>query len=409
MKYLLILCLLGVSSLAEAILAGGRPNTFSGGNNAFAGVVNPANAVWIADRFDVGAFWVYQKASQTNEGNGLLPRRKIDLTYRARNILTFDFAIHKQAKLSVCTKEYDTSFSLALYTLPNPVKARTKDPIPPLGNTPVVVTNKTQAISAIFSFKLNKYHSFGISVDYLFFSHRRDGFQNSDNPLRSVSPGNVTNNGTDHSSGVGMTVGWRWNITEYLFFGTAWVRKSYCGQYRRYRGYEPHHAKNFNPQAVGAGFTYLFTPKLAGRLEVLWSNFGNLPAANNNILPDGSLNLNKRGSRKSPGPGLQDATFINMGLGYKFSEAFSTGVGYSHRIRLSQNNNILSHTYRLRTIYDVLTFGTHFKQGRNELFVIVSYGFKNKVSGQVPQQAGGGRRSGERQTVSFSLSWGNTF
>ena len=58
-RYLLILNLFAFYAEAYGALAGGRPNAFSEGQNAFAGIVNPANAVWIADRFNLGAFWTY--------------------------------------------------------------------------------------------------------------------------------------------------------------------------------------------------------------------------------------------------------------------------------------------------------------------------------------------------------------
>ncbi len=407
-KYLLIMNLFGVSASAYGVLAGGRPNAFSEGNNAFAGVVNPANAVWIADRFDVGAFWVHQKSSLNNPDNNpfFLPG-KTSFTYRSSNLFTADVAIHKQVKLKAASKSFDGSFSLAAYTVPTFVKLGTKKPIPISGTTPMRLLNKTNVISAVFSLKLNASHSLGFTIDYLYFSHRRSGFQNTDNSRRSVSPGHVTNKGMDHSNGIGFSVGWRWNITERLNFGAAWVRKSFCGQYRKYRGFEPHHAKNYIPQTVGAGFSYRFTSRLAGRLEVLWSNLGNLPNSNNNVLPDGRLNLNKRGSNKSPGSGLNDATFINIGMGYRLNSMLSLGAGLSHRIKLARKtSNILSHTYRLQTIYDTLSLGGNFIYKKHELFLVFSHGFRNKVSGFLPIELGGERFSGEKQNTSFSISWG---
>lgn len=408
MKYLLILNLLGFYAAAYGMLAGGRPNSFSEGNNAFAGVVNPANAVWIADRFDLGAFWVYQKSSLDNlDDNPRFSPGKMDFTYKCRNLFTADVAVHKQVKLNLGSEAYDSSVSLAAYTLPSLVKLGTKKPIPGAGTTPVVLRNRTDVISAVFSLKLNAAHSVGFTFDYIYFSHRRDGFQNSDNPLRSVSPGHVTNNGTDHSNGIGFSIGWRWNITEQLNFGAAWTKKSYCGQFRKYRGYEPHHAENYTPQLFGAGFSYRFNTKLAGRLEVLWSNLGNLPGSNNNILSDGSLNLNKRGSDKSPGPGLTDATYINIGMGYKVNSMLSLGLGLSHRIKLPRrNSNILSHTYRLQTIYDILSLGANFNYEKHDLFLVLSKGFRNKVSGFLPSEIGGGRLAGEKENISLSISWG---
>lgn len=407
-KYLLILSQFGLYASAYGALAGGRPNAFSEGQNAFAGVVNPANAVWLADRFDIGAFWVHQKSNLTNhENNPLFPPGNLDLTHRSSNLFTADAAIHRRVKLKICSKEYDSSISLAAFSLPSYTKLRSKIPIPFAGNTPLRICYKTDVISAVFSLKLNAWHSIGFSMDYLYLSHRRDGYQNSDNPLRSVSPGHVTNNGIDHSHGIGFSIGWRWKITKDLDFGTAWSIKSYCGQFRKYRGFEPHHADNYTPHSVGAGFSYQFTSKLAGNFQVVWSNLGSLPYANNNVLPDGSLNLHKRGSNKSPGPGLNDATYFNIGIGYQLNAMLSVGASYSHRIKLPRKSPlILSHTYMIQTIYDIISLGANFNYQKHSLFLVTSYGFRNSVSGLMPLELGGGRFTGGKQNTSLSISWG---
>ncbi|MBA3721429.1 MAG: hypothetical protein H0W88_03410 [Parachlamydiaceae bacterium] len=406
-KYLLVLNICFFYSTIYGALAGGRPNAFSEGENAFAGVVNPANAVWVVDRLDLGAFWAHQKSSINNrDNNPIFPPGKTDFSYKSKDLFTADAAIHKHMKLKVACNTFDSSVSLAVYTMPSYLKLRTRKAIPISGNTPLVVLHKTDVISGVYSLKLNTFHSIGFSIDYFRFSHRRDGFQNSDNPARSVSPGHVTNNGTDHSNGFGLSLGWRWNITEKLKFGIAWSRKSYCGQYRKYRGFEPHHANNYTPQTIGAGFSYQFTSRLSGRAEVLWMNLGNMPSSNSNVLPDGSLNLNKRGSNDSPGPGLRDATFINIGFGYKLNSMLSVGVSFSHRIKPRKSSNFLSHTYTLQTIYEALSLGANFNYQRHILFLGFTYGFNNKVSGNMPKVIGGGRFVGEKQFMSVSISWG---
>lgn len=386
------------------MLAGGRPNAISGGQNAFAGVVNPANAVWIKDRVDVGCFLTYQRTSLDNrDNNPFFPPGNINQAYKTKYLCTADLAIHKRFQIG----GYDCSVSLATYTTPGYVKLRTKEPFLITGTTPIRVDNKIQAISSIFSFKLCEAHSIGFSFDYFYLSHRRDGFQRSDNPLRSVSPGHVTNKGMDHSTGLGLSFGWRWNITKALAFGFAVVKKSFVGQYRKYRGYEPHHARNYIPATIGAGFTYLFNEKVAGRLEVLWTGYGSLPNANNTIFPDGKLNLNKRGSDNSPGAGLQDATFINAGLGYKVNSMLSLGAGYSHRIKLQRKSPyIISRSYTRQTTYNILSFGGNFNYKSNDLFISYSHGFENRESGEMPPVIGGGRFIGKRGFDSLSIAWG---
>ncbi len=406
-KWMLKLLLLSLNLMSNAIygmVAGGRPNAISGGHNAFSGVVNPANAVWVKDRFDVGLFLVHQKSSFDNHNNNpLFNPGKINQTYKTEYLSTGDIAIHKGCKI----QGYECSMSLAAYTTPGYIKVRTRRPIPITGKTPIFLKDKTQALSSIFSLKLNDNHSIGFSLDYFYLSHVRKGFQNADNPLRSVSPGHVTNKGMDHSQGLGLTLGWRWNITKTLTFGLAYIKKSYVGQYKKYRGYEPHHAKNYIPATIGGGFTYQFSQKIAGRLEVLWTNFGNLPNANNAILSNGKLNTNKRGSHKSPGSGLQDATLINLGLGYKMNTMLSFGIGFSHRIKLSRKSPyIISHSYRRQITYDLVTFGANYNYHHHDFFLTLSHGFENRQSGSMPEQIGGGKFISKKNFNSLSLAWG---
>lgn len=393
-----------MSCAVYGMVAGGRPNAISGGHNAFAGVVNPANAVWIKDRFDIGLFLVHQKASLDNQNNNpFFSSGKISQTYKAEYLFTGDGAIHKRGKV----KGYECSISLATYTTPSYVKVRTKKPIPLIGKTAILLEDKTDVFSSIFSLKLNENHSVGFSLDYFYLSHMRKGFQNSDNPLRSVSPGHVTNNGMDHSHGIGLTLGWRWNINKSLAFGLAFIKKSYVGQYRKYRGYEPHHAKNYIPETIGGGFTYQFTQKVAGRVEALWTGFGHLPNANNTILPNGKLNTAKRGSDRSPGTGLQDATIINLGLGYKANAMLSFGAGVSHRIKLSRKSSyIISHSYMRQTIYNLITFGANYNYHRHDFFLTLSHGIENHQSGYMPTQLGGGKFTSKKSYNSLSLAWG---
>lgn len=386
LKYLLILTLLTAS--AYGVLAGGRPNSISGGLNAFAGVVNPANAVWIDDRVDVGGYLIYQNSK----------RDQIHLTYRSHYLLSADFAVHKKVKFNTT----ECSFSLATYTTPTHTKLRTKRAIQGVGTTPIELFNQVKGTSAIFALKLNQQHSIGFSLDYFDFSHKRNGFQGADNALRSISPGHVTNNGIDHSYGFGLGLGWRWNISKNLSFGAAYVKKSYCGQYRKYRGFEPHHAENYIPQTFGAGFSFRLNEKFSGRLECLWTNLGNTPGANNNVLPNGQLNLNKRGSRKSPGPGLQDATLINAGLGYKWNKMLSFGLGLSHRIKL-RSKNAVSHTYTGQTIYDFIAFGSNFKWEKHDAFLTAVYGLKNR---ETKYLMGGRRVVSEKRQATLSAAWG---
>lgn len=402
-----LIFILSAISSAYAIMAGGRPNAISGGHNAFAGIVNPANAVWIEDRFDIGLFVVHQKAHLNNkDDNPFFPPGKINQTYKTEYLITTDAAIHK--RFNVC--DYECSASLASYTTPGYVKVRTKEPFLLTGTTPIKVENKTQVLSAIGSLKLNEQHSIGLSLDYFYLSHKRSGFQRADNPLRSVSPGHVTNNGMDHSGGLGLSLGWRWNISKQLSFGLAYIKKSYVGQFRKYRGYEPHHARNYIPETVGAGFTYRFDQHIAGRLEVLWTHFGDLPNANNSILPNGQINRNLRGSKKSPGPGLQDATIINVGLGYKVNSSLSFGTGYSHRVKLPRKSPyIISRSYTRQVTYDIITFGANFNYHNNDLFLTLIHGFDNHQSGKMPPAIGGGKFTSLKQFNSISLAWGYLF
>lgn len=395
----------------EGALAGGRPNSVSGGQNAFAGIANPANAVWIPDRFDVGGFWVHQESTVNNHNdNPLFLPGKICTSYKEHDLYNFDAAINKRFTFQAAAVSWEASLSLATYSAPNRLAVRTKKPIPIAGTTPILRTSDTQTYSAIFSLKLDARHSVGFSLDYYALSYNRRGNQNADNPLRSVSPGHVTNKGADHCGGMGLSLGWHWKINSRLVFGLSYIKKSYVGQFRKYRGFEPHHAKNYIPQAVGVGFGLFFTQKLAGRVELLWLNLGNLPGANRTVLLNGKLNPHKRGSDKSPAPTLQDSTIINVGLGYQVNPHLALGIGFSHRIKPCRySSNLLTHTYRFQTIYDLLTLGANFTYEQHEIFLIFTNGFQNSVRGHMPPLLGGGRFTMKKSNYSLSFSWGYLF
>lgn len=393
-----------LSSCAYGMIAGGRPNSISGGHNAFAGVVNPANAVWIKDRFDLGLFITHQKTFLYNQDNNpFFPPGKTDQTYKANYLVTADAAIHKVGKI----KDHDCSISLATYVTPGQVKLRTKEPIRATGTTPILLENINRVISAIFSWKINDTNSIGFSLDYSFLSHQRNGFQNADNAVRSVAPGHVTNKGVDHSKGLGFGLGWRWNITKKLDFGFSFVKKSYVGQYKKYRGYEPKHGKNYIPQSIGGGFTYKFSTKLAGRAEVLWTGYGSLPNANNAVFADGALNTNRRGGNDSPGSGLQNATFLNLGLGYRVNTSLSFGAGLSHRFKRSRHSRyIIAHSYRRQINFNICSLGMNYNYHHNDFFVTFSHGFKNRQTGYIPERVGGGKFVSQKTFNAISLAWG---
>jgi len=85
----------------------------------------------------------------------------------------------------------------------------------------------------------------------------------------------------------------------------------------------------------------------------------------------------------------------------------AVGVGFSHRLKFPRRtSNILSHTYTLQTIYDVLSLGANLDYQKHNLFLSLAYGFRNSVSGFMPIEVGGGRFTGEKQNTSVSISWG---
>ena len=223
----------------------------------------------------------------------------------------------------------------------------------------------------------------------------------------SVSPGNVTNRGKDRSSGVGWSLGWRWKAHPKLAFGLVFSKKNYVGQYRKYRGYEPDHAKNFMPMTLGGGVTYQFSKKLAGRLELLWSQLGALPNANNTLDSDGKFNLHKKGSKESSGPGLQNSTYLNMGLGYAPFTGCAFGIGFSHRFKHARHSPyLISHGYMRQVVYDLITLGANVRSGSHDWFISLSHGLPNHQSGKMPYAIGGGKFSSVKHYDTCSLAWG---
>ncbi|HJV27910.1 MAG TPA: porin [Aromatoleum sp.] len=128
--------------------------------------------------------------------------------------------------------------------------------------------------------------------------------------------------GTDESTGAGMTLGWIGQITPALSLGATWSSKIDMGRMNEFDGLLPGKGDLNVPEHYGVGIGYRSGPLTLGA-DVLRINWSDVPALGN----DGVTQVQPG---KTPGFGWKDQTVWRVGVAYALNEALTLRAGYSH-------------------------------------------------------------------------------
>src|ERR1039458_6714285 len=109
-------------------------------------------------------------------------------------------------------------------------------PIPLLGSTRAGVDLEQLFVAPTVAFKANSHNAFGASLNLGWQRFSAGGLQNFDNPVASISPGDVTNRGYNASYGAGFRVGWLGTINQYLSVGATYQSRTYMQKFDKYKG-----------------------------------------------------------------------------------------------------------------------------------------------------------------------------
>ena len=408
----LLACLCMTTTPADALLTSVKSTGMAAAAVAYpqdslAGAFNPAGMVDVGDRLDVGIIW------EQNAGGSRVSGNRAPIPGVNGN-----FNGHKNCNgvapdLGVNTTFCDCSMSLGLMAYNRSYSKTRFDRRQPLFGTSNPGMEYIQEVLApVFAWRVWDGHSIGISLDFYVQTLKVKGLENFDNPVFSSHPGYVTNNGRSWATGVGFTLGWKWDITDCLSFGLAYAPKAHLSRFKDYKGFAAQDGRIDSPERTTVGIAWQFIPCVATvAFDVQYLRWSKVKSLHNPLLnPVGRLN--QLGSANGPGFGWKSQTFYRLGVDYRIAECWTIRAGYRFATETVRKSQTAINALVNEVVQNAATIGfTWCMNCNNEFSFFYAHGFKGHVHGQgsIPAFLGGGEADLHQQKNVAGVSWGYLF
>lgn len=368
--------------------------------DGLAAATNPAGTAFLSDRADVGLTWFGPKRSAQIVGNGAAPDASYDGNGKS-NFFIPELGYIKKVNPA-------TTASLAIYGNGGMNTQYTSNPYGRFGSTGTAGINLEQLfITPSVAYKLNEQNALGLALNFAYQRFSAQGL-NAFAPSSS-NAANLTNRGTDTSTGWGVRLGWTGQVTPELTLGATWASKTKTGKFNNYSGLFANNGSFDIPENYGVGLAYKTTPlwTLAADLErIKYSGVNSVANPLANLTVQGNL----LGSANGGGFGWRDVTVVKLGVSYAYTPDITVRAGYNHSGQAIPNDQTFFNILAPGVVQDHLTLGGTWTTSRNsELSVAYTHGFKKTVNGvnSIPASYGGGNAniSLEENILGVAYGW----
>lgn len=377
--------------------------------DAFAGAYNPAGIVDIGDRIDLGFGWTRERSNAevfTSHKSGI---EEVNNTFQnSTNLYNGEFGINKVFYTNACGWDWDWAAGIVGYNQ-DYSKTSYEKPVRLLGRTKTGLEHIHEIISPIISLRLNQCHTVGISLDLHLQRIKINGLQQFSNPRLSSSPAHVTNRGHNYSSGLGISLGWKWEASEALTLGATYHSKTSMRKFHKYKGLLAGHGEFNSPERYGLGLAYQYLPVSTLTFDVEWINWHDIKSLHNPLFVDG--HKAKLGSKDGSGFGYRNELIFRIGIDYALNESWLIRMGYKQTNLSLRSAQTMLNILTCHTIENFLTLGFTFSWRSNEITAYFEHGFENTVHGKraIPDIFGKGSVALTESNNTLGISWGYIF
>ena len=367
--------------------------------DSLAAANNPAGMVMVGDRVDFALTWFKPNRSAeltspyplagTYDGNG------------RSNFFIPDFGYNKMISS-------DTSLGVSVYGNGGMNTQYNTNPFGPYGNLGI---NLSQLfVSPTWAMKINPTNAVGVSLNLAYQMFSATGLAAFKN--LSSSPSNVTDNGTDTSTGYGIKLGWTGEVTPAVTLGATYQSKTKMSKFSNYSGLFADQGSFDIPSSYGFGIAVKAMPTTTVAFDVVRTNYSDVSAVSNTFNglpttpPPSPAYL---GSTGGPGFGWQNINTYKLGVSYAYDPSLTLRAGLNHCDQPIQNNQTLLNIVAPAVVQNHLSLGaTWILANKSELSVAYVHAFKQTVngSGSIPSGLGGGNANLTMTEDSIGVSYG---
>ena len=350
--------------------------------DAMAAATNPAGMAFVGDRLDVGVDWFRPiRDSEIVSPFGVIPGLTGDFSGNGKkNFLVPEFGYNKMLG-------WNMSLGISVYGNGGMNTTYDNGPAPFGGGIPLFnggtgqrtgVNLEQLFIAPTFAYKITKDHAVGASLNLAYQRFRADGLAGF--TAFSMSGANLTDRGTDSSTGWGIKIGYTGNLTDAVTVGATYQSRTRMGKFGKYKGLFAEQGDFDIPENYGVGIAVKATPKLTVAADVQQINYGSIDSISNPVL--NLLAGNPLGSDNGPGFGWRDMTVFKLGLSYAYSDKLTLRAGVSTTRQPIPKDETLFNMLAPGVIENHLTLGaTWAVSPSSELTVAYMHAFSKKVKG----------------------------
>lgn len=392
-KWLGIGCLGGLLAISSAhafpsasVKASGLGGAcVSNPTDSLAQIYNPAATASTCQRFDIGATVQYWERDFVQ-----INRSKAKRQWAIWPEGGFTTWINNNVALGLTVSTWDF------------LKTDNQAAIAGLGTSPVRWDYWVESVKGSIGWRFNSCNALGVSVDYYQSRLLVRG-------LETFAPG--TNQRSDYSSGVGVTIGYLWKALPSLTIGASYSPKVRMKKYDRYSDLLATDRIDLPPvYRLAATFQPWCWIPLNWSTDLEFKQYDRVKSMSN------TFNSNTLGSDAGPGWAWRNQWIIKTGLEYEIVDWFTARVGYRYESPLFKNNKFEGYlnAAMLRVVQHYATIGLTWEVVcGSELSAFGEYGFHQSQNGFVPASitavpAGTGTRFKENN-FAFGFSFGQQF
>ncbi|SEH06629.1 OmpP1/FadL family transporter [Candidatus Venteria ishoeyi] len=380
-------------------------------NDSMSVATNPALAVDIDERMDLGLALFSPKRSYTANNNGTpgyptfeAGEFKSGKEYFPVPHIGYNHVLDRNSAIGIAVGGnggMNTEYSNAVFAAFNRFPAGH----PNNATTPVGVDLKQLFVGFNYARRINEKHSIGIMPVVAVQTFKAYGLE----PFMgaSTSPGNVTGRGTDTSYGGGLRIGWHGKLNDRLSVGLSYQSRLWMSKFDKYEGLFAEGGDFDIPSTVALGLNFQVTPKVMFAMDYQHVRYSEVNAIGNghNVPMAGTV----LGTDEGIGFGWEDMNIIKLGVAWDFRPDMTFRAGASFANQIVPTDQGLFNILAPAVIRDHWTLGlTKQIDKNNEVNFAFAYMPEEKVCGT---NVNTGSQSGCIQMDQFELevSWGLRF
>ena len=369
------------------------------GQDSLAAGANPATAIDVDTRFDVGIELFRAKVAvrhnsstlptdaASNKDLFLIPN--MGFSWRKSETVSYNLALigagmetnYDQTPTSTCPSSNFFNFNC-------------------LAKDEVGIQLYQMHILPGVAFKVHQNHSFGVNLDLVAQRFRARGLQafSSDGLGYSSDTDHLTNRDFDWSYGGGIRVGWQGNFdNEKLKVGAYYSSRGYMSKFEKYKGLFAENGGFDIPPHYGMGINMKVTPAVNIAFDIQRIQYSEIASVGNpgpnaidptdfNPLCPGTDTLQcKTGGSIGLGFGWSDQTVYKFGFDYQVTPKLITRFGYNFAETPIQENEALFNMLAPAVVEEHITFGATYDWDKEtELSFNFMHAFAETFYGKSP-------------------------